>query len=409
MLIKNLTAAQQIRVLIAAQFLLLVATSMSQPFWPLILKQQMTTSSELHYSIWNTLLYTLPVLLTAITAPIWGSLADRYGYKKMLLRATICLITTQSLLIFMHTPWQSCLCLLLQGAFSGSIAASQALGTRMVSKEQQSIVISQLQSIIALGMMVGPVVGGYIFQLSHYTTLFKVSALLCFIACLLLCYFIKEPVSDHQTTTPHSQQAHHTASAYFIPIAIFLAQTARFIILPIFAAYVTAVLKQKITVIGILYGASSMALFLSAPLIGKFFDLQKSKNKNKYLLPSIALFISFILYSLLPYTTHYILAFLNRCIWGCCLAAITPLLYSINIDCYAEKYRGKAIGFASTANKSGSLCGILLGSFFSYKFGIVCTLQLIAYFYLINFFYLTLLGSKSLREMISIKKYIQRT
>jgi MFS family permease len=383
---------QQIWILMTAQFLLIIATSMSQPYWPLILGLKVG-STGLNFTLWNILVYTLPLLFTAIAAPIWGSLADRFGYKKLLLRAAICLLITQSLLVFARTPFEFCACRLIQGVFCGSIAASQALGIKIVRKNEKPLVISQLQSVISLGMIVGPILGGYIFHPTTYSELFKLSAIICLVASFILFYLIKEPPQTKHINKEYlTDKLNQTSNKILIPISIMLAQIARFMILPIFAIYITSLLKKDTSTIGILYAASGMALLISAPLIGKLFTSLKLKNINLYILPSIAYFISFILYMLLPYIHSYTFVFLNRCLWGCCLAAIIPLLYSINITLYPQYSHGKAIGLASSANKTGALCGIILGSLFSYKFGMTQTLHLIAYVYLLNFLYLQILN-----------------
>ena len=79
------TSKKQLWVLLIAEFLLMIGTSISQPFWPILIKSKIGTS-HLSFNIWNTSVYLLPLLFSAISAPLWGSMADRYGYKKLFLR-----------------------------------------------------------------------------------------------------------------------------------------------------------------------------------------------------------------------------------------------------------------------------------------------------------------------------------
>ena len=97
------TSKKQLWVLLIAEFLLMIGTSISQPFWPILIKSKIGTS-HLSFNIWNTSVYLLPLLFSAISAPLWGSMADRYGYKKLFLRAAICLFIIQFLIGFASSP-----------------------------------------------------------------------------------------------------------------------------------------------------------------------------------------------------------------------------------------------------------------------------------------------------------------
>src|ERR1700728_2823672 len=75
-------------VCVFGSFTTLVSLSMLLPFLPLYV-QQLGVNSTSAIVQWSGVAFGVTFLGTALTAPIWGQLADRYGRKPMLIRAAI--------------------------------------------------------------------------------------------------------------------------------------------------------------------------------------------------------------------------------------------------------------------------------------------------------------------------------
>lgn len=76
---------------------------------------------------WLTgVLYVLPTICTALTAPTWGRLADRYGRRLSLLRAQLGLVLGFALAGFAPNLGWFVVALLIQGSCGGSLAAANA-------------------------------------------------------------------------------------------------------------------------------------------------------------------------------------------------------------------------------------------------------------------------------------------
>lgn len=67
------------------------------------------------------LIQSLPAISMAIFAPIWGSLADNYGRKPMLLRAMF----GGAIIVFLQglvtAPWQLLVLRTIQGCITGTV------------------------------------------------------------------------------------------------------------------------------------------------------------------------------------------------------------------------------------------------------------------------------------------------
>lgn len=65
-----------------------LAMSQILPFLPLYVEQLGVHNHE-SLSLWSGLVFSATFMVSALVAPLWGSLADRKGRKLMLLRASL--------------------------------------------------------------------------------------------------------------------------------------------------------------------------------------------------------------------------------------------------------------------------------------------------------------------------------
>src|ERR1700749_1645305 len=79
---------RNLAIAVFGSFTTLVSLSMLLPFLPLYV-QQLGVSSTAGVVQWSGVAFGITFLGTALTAPIWGQLADRFGRKPMLIRAAI--------------------------------------------------------------------------------------------------------------------------------------------------------------------------------------------------------------------------------------------------------------------------------------------------------------------------------
>jgi len=87
-------------------------------------------------------------------------MADRFGRKSMLIRAMVGGGLTVGLIAFAHRPLDVVLLRLLQGAFSGTVAATTTLVATGTPRERVGWAMGLMSSAVALGGAVGPLMGG---------------------------------------------------------------------------------------------------------------------------------------------------------------------------------------------------------------------------------------------------------
>ncbi|MCL5108924.1 MAG: MFS transporter, partial [Chloroflexi bacterium] len=125
--------------------------------------------------MWAGLLGFAAGLSMAASAPVWGALADRYGRKSMVLRATLggaVLVGTMGLV---QSVQQLLVIRFLQGAVTGVTAAFASLVAGFTPRERVGFALGTLQMSAYLGNSLGPLLGGVIadsigFRFSFFLT-----------------------------------------------------------------------------------------------------------------------------------------------------------------------------------------------------------------------------------------------
>ncbi|AJT68736.3 hypothetical protein T261_7134 [Streptomyces lydicus] len=109
---------------------------------------------------WAGLLYIVPTIFGAIGAPLWGRLADRFGRKRLLLRAQLGLAAA-----FLLAGWADSLgtfaaALVLQGVLGGTFAASNGYLGAALEGGALSRALTVMQGSARAALVFAPIVVG---------------------------------------------------------------------------------------------------------------------------------------------------------------------------------------------------------------------------------------------------------
>jgi MFS family permease len=343
---------------------------MSNPFLPIYL-HSLNDFGLLSANTWSILAYALPLVSAIISSPFWGKYGDRFGYKTMILRAAGALAIIQ-LLIYMTDSVVIFITLrFVQGAIAGFLLASQSYAVVMVSKEYRSRVLSWLQSSTAIGIAIGPLVGGIFASIFSYNTIFLISAIIAGLTFIALCFKLKKipnTLNLEKNKNTLSTKADKNSSVYIyfsiIFLSIFLAQTAKFLPQSFFAIYAENFFNSSPIVIGAIYAAPAFSLLLISAPLGFMFDKLLKKVDKQYFFASgyfTALFLLAAIAISIHATTHNLyLIIIARLILGISFAGTLPCLFSLACRAKGTGF-GHLIGYCNTFSKFGNLSGIFLG------------------------------------------------
>src|SRR5471032_1568684 len=170
-----------------------MAMSQILPFLPLYI-EQLGVTDHASLSLWAGLVFSGTFLVSAVVAPLWGSLADRTGRKLMLLRASLGMAIVMMLQVFATNVWQLFILRTLMGLTSGYIPNAMALVASQVPRDKSGWALGTLSTGQVSGVIIGPLLGGFMADHLGLRTVFFVTSGLMFTSFLVTLFLIKERV-----------------------------------------------------------------------------------------------------------------------------------------------------------------------------------------------------------------------
>ena len=162
------------------------------PFLPLYIAELGTTDIG-EIALWTGLTLGATPTVTAISAPLWGRVGDKYGSKLLVIRSLVAFILTKAAMAFVTAPWQLFALRALLGVFAGYGALTISMAAQSAPKERMAYAIGTVQTGHRLGPAIGPVIGGLLAPIVGLRNSFLVAALFYVVAMLLIVVFYKDP------------------------------------------------------------------------------------------------------------------------------------------------------------------------------------------------------------------------
>lgn len=171
------------------------------PFFPRHIESLgLTERSEIE--LWTGLVFGAAPLAAALMTPVWGALGDRIGRKAMIARAMFAITFFVGGMSFVTTPLGLLLMRLGQGVFSGFVAPSVTLVSVAAPADRQGRVTGSLQTAIALGAVVGPLLGGVLTPEFGVEIIFRAVALMAALGAVLVLVLAREDVNARREMEP---------------------------------------------------------------------------------------------------------------------------------------------------------------------------------------------------------------
>jgi len=168
-----------------------MAMSQILPFLPLYI-EQLGVRDHASLNLWSGLIFSSSFMISAIVAPLWGSLADRKGRRLMLLRAALGMSIVMGLQGMATSVWHLFLLRALMGLTSGYIPNAMALIASQVPRARSGWALGTLSTGQVSGVLIGPMLGGFMADHLGLRTVFFVTSGLLFISFLITLFAIKE-------------------------------------------------------------------------------------------------------------------------------------------------------------------------------------------------------------------------
>ena len=219
-----------------------------------------------------------------IASPIWGLVADRYGRKKMVLRAMLGGSVILAMMGFVQTAEQLVLIRAIQGFVTGTDSANNALVAAATPRDRIGFAMGMLQVGQWGGIAVGPLIGGVLADAFGYRIPFLITAGFLFTAGLVISFGIQENFTPPKNKTKirvgaiFEEWKHiiQTSGVGLVYLMRFFSSLARTMLAPIAPLFVVSLILDvgaaSNTYAGIVLAVSSATSTFGAVYLGNLGD-----------------------------------------------------------------------------------------------------------------------------------------
>jgi len=335
--------------------------SFAMPFLPFFIAE-LGTYDKGQQAFWAGVVLGVTGITLSLFAPVWGVLADRYGRKVMVCRAMFAGTIVLLLMSMVRSVGQLVACRLLQGAFTGTNAASIALVASVTPQRKSGLTLGMMQAAVFIGTTIGPLFGGVVADLYGYRVAFRAGALVIFLGGLLILLFVREnftPPDDEKDGPPASFRDILAISGFLSAVAImFGVNLSNSMVNPSFPLIVRDILpsaENLNSITGFFLAAAALAGALSAAVLGHMGDKWGQKK----------ILIACCITATIASAGHFFASsisslFIVRILFGFSVAGMLPAAQTIIHKLIDKRRIGMAYGVATSL----SMTGFALGPFF---------------------------------------------
>lgn len=360
---------QNLKIAWLGNFLTGTSFTLVMPFISVFVEELGVGRGQIEY--YAGLAVSVNALAAALMAPIWGSLADRYGRKPMMVRAAFAMIFTMGGMAFVPNVYWLLALRVLNGMFTGYIPNATALIASQVPKDKTGYALGTLSTGAVAGNLIGPTLGGILAEMMGIHTVFLLVGFLYLLVVFLTIFFIKEefePVNKGEgLSTKEVFQAvkdRQMLLGLFITSMVIIAAAQA--VVPILTLYIRH-LGQKdnlLFVAGFIISLPGMASLVTSGYLGKLGD----KIGNHRLL-LMALTYSLLINILCVFATNPFQLGLLRFLYGFGTGALLPSVNSLLTKLTPKEGISRIFSYNQIFNNLGSVIGPMMGSAMAAQLG----------------------------------------
>lgn len=341
------------------------------PILPLYI-EQLGVHSLPDITKWSGITYGVTFICMALFSPLWGQAADKYGRKPMLLRASLGMSIIITCMGFVQNVYQLAGLRLLQGTISGFYSAAITLVATQTPMERSGWALGTLSTGAVAGMLLGPLLGGYLAEIMGIRSVFYAIGTLLLIAFAASLLFVQEQFIPPAKKAPGIREVWRIIPNPTVLVALFITtlvlQLALMSIQPIITVYITQLSGHttRIALIsGMVFSASGLASIVAAPRLGRLSDR---------IGPQKVMFAALVAAGLLFIPQAFVQSPWElmglRFLLGIATAGLLPSINALLKQITPDEITGRVFGYNQSAQFLGSFGGAVLGGGVAASFGI---------------------------------------
>ncbi len=334
------------------------------PFLPLYVK---FLGSRWHLSVefLSGLVFSSTAFTMMFASPVWGALADRYGRKLMVIRATMGGAVILGLMGLVRSAEELVLLRALQGAITGVLSANSALLAAAVPRERAGYALGMLQVALNAGIALGPLVGGVLADTFGYRLPFFITSAFLALAGVLVIVGVR----DDAPRLPRSRQQRlvsewwavlrtpGVAVVYGLRFASHLGQSMVRPFLPLLVEVLLVSGQAVATWTGIVASSRALMTSLSATWLGRVGDRVGHRRLAQG--AALVLGVAFLLQGM---ATSVFVLILAQVLVGVALGGFTPALSALLARYTRPGEEGAAYGLDNSMMSAARAVAPLVGA-----------------------------------------------
>lgn len=175
-----------------SQFLSLAGFSSCMPFIPKVMEDYLGITDRGLRLQFISAYHFCGMISLCVAMVVWGMLADRFGRKMMLLRASFAAAVFYPLLALVPNIWLLLLLRFCCSFFSGTYNPAQTLAVSTSPQEKHGFVLGVLSTALWSGYMLGYLIGGVVAENFGFVVAFASCGIVYGIGGLLVLFFVDE-------------------------------------------------------------------------------------------------------------------------------------------------------------------------------------------------------------------------
>ena len=371
--------------------------SLVMPFMALYVEQLGAPKNKVEW--YAGLAVSLSALTSALIAPVWGRLADRYGRKPMMVRASLVMTFTMGGLAFVPNVFWLLVLRILNGLFSGYVPNSTALIASQAPKNRSGYALGTLATGVIGGSLVGPLLGGVLAEILGIRQVFLLVGFILLICNLMTVFLVKEdfqPVTKAEALS--TRELFSSIKDKQILIGLFVTsmiiQVSAQSIAPILTLYIRHLgqTENLVFVSGLIVSALGFSSMLSSSTLGKIGD-----RIGNHRLLLIALFYSFSMYVLCALAQNSLQLGIVRFLYGFGTGALMPSINSLLTKVTPREGISRIFSYNQMFMNIGQVIGPFIGSAIATDLGYRSVFYVTSLIVFINFVW----------SLINFRKYLK--
>ncbi len=349
-------------VCIAGSFTTIVAMTLLLPFLPLYI-EELGVHDYASIVQWSGIAFGATFFSAGLVAPLWGYLADRYGRKLMLIRASLGMAVVMSMMGLAQNVWQLVALRLLAGLLGGYASGSNVLVATQSPRARTGWALGILAAGMMAGNLVGPLIGGVLPQAIGIRNTFFCIGGVIFLAFIATTTLIKEDRRSLGTGKPGGggwAAVPDKRPVVAMLVCGLLLMLANMSIEPIITVYIGQFEPAaRVTIVaGLVMSAAALGSIVSAPRLGRLAD---RVGHWRVIVGSLLTCAALLLPQ--AFVTAGWQMITLRLLMGVALGGLLPCITSVIRHNVPAGATGAILGYAISSQYAGQVIGPVAGAY----------------------------------------------